>query len=71
MSAIEVPALLRPDRYWLLVEQGDEVLDYRQAVERYAGARQTVLPGGDHSFTRWIDYLDAIVEFAGVAPRAI
>ena len=71
LRALEVPALSRPDRYWLLVEQGDEVLDYRQAVERYAGARQTVLPGGDHSFTRWIDYLDAIVEFAGVAPRAI
>lgn len=32
----------------MLVETGDEVLDYHQAVERYAGARQTVLEGGDH-----------------------
>ncbi len=71
LRALEVPALSRPDRYWLLVEQGDEVLDYRQAVERYAGARQTVLPGGDHSFTRWNDYLDAIVEFAGIAQRLV
>ena len=50
-------------------ETGDEVLDHRQAVARYAGARQTVLPGGDHSFTRWDDYLDAILAYAGLIPE--
>lgn len=67
LRAIEVPAITRPERYWLLVERGDEVLDYRHAVARYAGARQTVLEGGDHSFTRWHDYLDAMLRFAGLA----
>lgn len=67
LRAIEVPVLRKPARFWLLVEEGDETLDYRQAVARYAGARQTVLPGGDHSFTRWDDYLDPIIEFAGLA----
>ena len=33
LQAMEV-ADLRPERYWLLVEEGDEVLDYRQAVAR-------------------------------------
>ncbi|MCK9380299.1 MAG: esterase [Sulfuritalea sp.] len=66
LRAIEVPVLSKPQRFWLLVEEGDETLDYRQAVARYAGARQTVLPGGDHSFTRWGDYLDPIIEFAGL-----
>ena len=63
LRAIEVPALSRPERYWLLVETGDEVLDYRHAVARYAGARQTILEGGNHGFTRWNDYLDDVVEF--------
>lgn len=67
LRAIEVPRLSKPERFWLLVEEGDETLDYRHAVSRYAGARQTVLPGGDHSFTRWGDYLDSIIEFAGLA----
>lgn len=67
LRAIEVPVLRKPARFWLLVEEGDETLDYRQAVARYAGARQTVLSGGDHSFTRWDDYLDPIIEFAGLA----
>jgi predicted esterase YcpF (UPF0227 family) len=63
LRAIQVPALSRPDRFWLLVETGDETLDYRDAVARYAGARQTVLPGGNHSFTRWGDYLDEVIGF--------
>lgn len=66
LRELEVPALTRPERYWLLVEEGDEVLDYRDAVAKYAGARLTVLPGGDHSFTRWGDYLDEILRFAGL-----
>lgn len=66
LRELEVPAVTRPERYWLLVEQGDEVLDYRDAVAKYTGARQTVLAGGDHSFTRWGDYLDPILEFAGL-----
>jgi predicted esterase YcpF (UPF0227 family) len=66
LRALEVPALADPSRYWLLVEEGDETLDYRQAVTRYAGAKQTVLPGGDHSFTRWDDWLDEILAFAGL-----
>ena len=66
LRALEVPLLSDPARYWLLVEEGDETLDYRQAVRRYAGARQIVLSGGDHSFTRWDDYLDEVIAFAGL-----
>ncbi|MGB8249247.1 MAG: YqiA/YcfP family alpha/beta fold hydrolase, partial [Azonexus sp.] len=55
-----------PGRYWLLSETGDEVLDWRQAAEFYAGCRQTVLPGGDHSFTRFPDFIPQILEFAGL-----
>jgi hypothetical protein len=63
LKALDVPKPTRPERYWLLAEAGDEVLDYRAAVAHYAGARQTVLPGGDHSFTRWTDYLDDVIGF--------
>ena len=61
LKALEVPLVRHQEKYWLLVETGDEVLDYRVAVAKYADARQTVLAGGDHSFIRWADYLDAIV----------
>lgn len=64
LRALEVPAISRPGNFWLLVETGDETLDYRQAVAKYRGARQTVLAGGDHSFTRWPLVLDQVLDFA-------
>ncbi|MFN7086670.1 MAG: YqiA/YcfP family alpha/beta fold hydrolase [Burkholderiales bacterium] len=56
-----------PERYLLMVRTGDEVLDYRQAVEKYRGARQMVIEGGDHGFGDFADYLDAVLAFCGVA----
>lgn len=67
LRALEVAAVTRPERYWLLVETGDELLDYREAVRKYAGARQTVIEGGDHGFVHWNDYLNDVLAFAGLA----
>ncbi|HJV25292.1 MAG TPA: YqiA/YcfP family alpha/beta fold hydrolase [Aromatoleum sp.] len=69
LRAMDVATITRPEKYWLLVETGDEVLDYRDAVAKYAGGRQTVLEGGDHGFSRWTDYLDEILAFSGIFPR--
>jgi uncharacterized protein len=54
---------ITPARYLLLVETGDEVLDYRRALERYAGARQVVIPGGDHSLQSFAEHLPRILDF--------
>lgn len=62
LQAMELPKI-DPARYLLLVETGDEVLDYRKAVARYTGCRQIVLDGGDHSFTRFPEYVPQILEF--------
>jgi len=52
-------------RYLLLAETADEVLDYRRAVQRYAGAEQVVIEGGDHSLRSFPEHLARIVQFAG------
>lgn len=62
LRAMDLPRLQKPQRFWLMLEKGDETLDYRQAMAYYAGATQTVLNGGDHTFTRWADYLDAVID---------
>ena len=64
LTALEVAAIT-PDRYCLLTRMGDEVLDYRLAVGKYAGARQYVIPGGDHGFGDFENYLDTVLAFAG------
>jgi predicted esterase YcpF (UPF0227 family) len=66
LRAMRVPRITRPDRYLLLVETGDEVLDYRVAVRYYGGAAQYVRGGGDHAFTDYPAQIPAILRFAGV-----
>jgi predicted esterase YcpF (UPF0227 family) len=66
LRALEVAALT-PQRYLLMVETGDEVLDYRQAVDRYRGAQQCVIEGGDHGLSDFAQHLDAVLEFCGLA----
>jgi uncharacterized protein len=58
---------ITPQRYLLLVETGDELLDYRQAVRRYAGAEQVVVEGGDHSLQSFPRHVPRILRFAGHA----
>jgi predicted esterase YcpF (UPF0227 family) len=65
LCALDTPCVT-PSRYLLLVETGDEVLDYRRAVARYAGSCQRILKGGDHSFTRFPDLVPQIIEFCGL-----
>lgn len=55
-----------PARYWLLLETGDEVLDYHLAQDFYFGCRQGVFEGGDHSFTRFPEFVPQLIEFAGL-----
>jgi predicted esterase YcpF (UPF0227 family) len=59
---------LTPRRYLLIVETGDEVLDYRRSVERYAGAEQVVISGGDHSLRSFPQHLERILAFADARP---
>ena len=63
LQALKVARPSRPERYLLLVETGDEVLDYREAVAYFRGARQVVLEGGDHGFSRFAEYIPIILDF--------
>ncbi|MFN5745689.1 MAG: YqiA/YcfP family alpha/beta fold hydrolase [Methylococcaceae bacterium] len=53
-----------PGKLWLIVETGDELIDYRESVARYADARQTVIEGGDHSLRHFPQLIDEIIDFA-------
>ena len=57
---------VHPQRFLLLVETGDEVLDYRLAVKKYAGARAIVVEGGDHSLRSFPEHIPTILAYAGL-----
>ena len=49
------------NNYLVMVQTGDEVLDYQQAVEKYRHCQLVIEQGGDHSF---IDYENALPNIA-------
>jgi hypothetical protein len=57
-------AITNPERYWLFVETGDVLLDYREAVAFYDGALQTVVRGGDHALVSFPEHVPDLVEWA-------
>jgi predicted esterase YcpF (UPF0227 family) len=64
LRAMRVTRITRPDRVFLLVETGDELLDYREAVAFCGGAWQFVRGGGDHVFQAFAEQIPAILRFA-------
>ena len=75
LVTLDVPRITRPERYLLLTQTGDEVLDYREATEKFVWAEQVVIEGGDHAFSDFSLYVDRVIAFAdshagtGIMPR--
>ena len=60
---VEIEKIKRPENYWLMVQTGDETLDYRLALEKYGACKQLVEQGGDHSFQGFENWIAQVVEF--------
>ena len=68
LVALRTARITRPERYFLLAATGDEVLDYRDMVAHYAGARQHVIEGSDHAIPEFAQYVDEVLAFCGFGP---
>lgn len=71
LRAMAVTNITRPDRYFLIAATGDELLNWRDMVAHYPGARHIVLEGSDHSLTGFEDHLDSVLAFAGINIQAV
>lgn len=62
LRALTPPAqLTTPARYYALIAKGDELLDWREMLARYAGCNGDVLEGSDHGLTDFDDHLPGLV----------
>ncbi|MGK5078041.1 YqiA/YcfP family alpha/beta fold hydrolase [Janthinobacterium sp. HLX7-2] len=66
LRAFAVPHITEPQRYFLIAATGDEVLDYRDMLAHYQGARQIVIEGSDHGISEFADYVAPVLAFAGI-----
>ncbi|MFC7289483.1 YqiA/YcfP family alpha/beta fold hydrolase [Herminiimonas glaciei] len=66
LAALAVPAITHPERYFLMAATGDELLDWREMVAQFAGARQRVIQGSDHGISDFAEYADEVLAFCGV-----
>ena len=63
LTELEVARITRPERYFLVAATGDEVLDWREMVAHYPGARQRVIEGSDHGLSAFEEYIDEVLAF--------
>jgi uncharacterized protein len=66
LQALAVSRITQPERYFLLAATGDEVLDWREMVAHYPGARQHVIDGSDHGLSDFPCYINEVLAFCGI-----
>ncbi len=53
----------KPEHYLLMLQKGDEVLDYRQALKTLPSAETILEEGGDHSFKNIEQHFERVYGF--------
>ncbi len=63
LQAISKVPLKQPKHYMVLLQTGDETLDYSQAAEKFRCSQMIIEEGGDHSFVGYERWLPKIIDF--------
>ncbi|VAW67953.1 Esterase YqiA [hydrothermal vent metagenome] len=61
-----VKEITHPERYLLMLQTGDDVLDYNLALEKYAAVPSIVEEGGGHEFSGFERHIDTVLAFCGI-----
>ncbi len=66
LKKYEVDHITNPDRYLLMIQTGDDVLDYKEALDKYAAVPTIVEEGGSHEFDGFDRHLETVLAFCGI-----
>src|SRR5262245_39385879 len=63
LRALDAGPLRQPANFFAVIAKGDEVLDWREMVERYPGAKIKLLEGGDHALSDFDAHIAEVFRF--------
>ena len=63
LKELEISQLSIPQNFMVLVQTGDETLDYRQAIEKFSASLCIVRDKGNHSYENFASELPDIFDF--------
>ncbi|VAW52692.1 Esterase YqiA [hydrothermal vent metagenome] len=66
LKNMNVETITQAERYLVLLQTGDETLDYREAELMYKDAQCIIEQGGDHAFTNLERHLARIMQFSKI-----
>lgn len=66
LKRLDPGTITHPEKLLLLVQSGDETLDYREALARYPDSPAWIQAGGDHRFQNFEVVVPAILAFLGM-----
>jgi uncharacterized protein len=56
--------ITKPHRYLLIAATGDEILDWREMRDFFAGSAQIIVQGSDHGLSDFANHIPAVLAFA-------
>jgi len=67
LKVMEITHISHPERYFAVIAKGDEVLDWREMLAHYGGARIKLLETSDHALSDYDQHLDEALGFLRLA----
>jgi predicted esterase YcpF (UPF0227 family) len=67
LKDMDVEKISEADRYFVLLQTGDEILDYREAESKFKNNRCIIEQGGDHGFVGLERHLSQIMQFSKIS----
>jgi len=66
LEAMNTEQISEAQRYLVLLQTGDETLDYREAKVKYKNTECIIEQGGDHSFVELERFIPKIMQFSNI-----
>jgi len=63
---IYLPRLMHPENFLVLLQTGDETLNYREAADKYQQSTLLIEDGGEHAFSGFENHITQLLNFCDI-----